>query len=79
MTSIPNLTWEIYMDSFGQWRAIASERDADGKRVFTLESEACTAAIKENQMNRIDLETRIRCLEAQRERAEKFLEQGGAT
>ena len=77
--SIPNPNWEVVMDSFGQWRAVASEQDVDGKRVFALESEACTVAIKENKHLLIELENRIRRLESQRERSMKFFEQDGAS
>lgn len=67
------------MDDFGQWWVFGSEQDVDGKWVFALESEACTAAIKLSEVAKIECETRIGHLELQRERAMKFFEQGGAS
>lgn len=41
-------TYEAYRDGFGRVLAIDSEQDANGRRVFDKESEACHKAISDN-------------------------------
>jgi hypothetical protein len=41
-------TFEVYRDGFGRVSVIDSEQDANGKRVFGTESEACEKAIADN-------------------------------
>ena len=46
--SMETKTFEAYRDTFGRVMVIDSESDANGKRVFDHESQACEKAIAEN-------------------------------
>lgn len=62
-------TWQIYMDGFGCWYCVASDAEADGTRVFVLESEGCEQAIQKNRDHMTEMQSRINRLEFQRDRA----------